>query len=72
MLTNHRCLSSVHKEASHAGESHKGGETGNQTLLPEERHHEGRVQGNRTQGCPEGRPDNWIKLCHVVCNSELK
>ena len=47
-------LPAVFEEAAHAGAGHRGGEAGHQALLPEERHHQGGVQGDSAQGRSEG------------------
>lgn len=48
------CLSVVHEETSYARASNRGGQTGHKTLLPEKRHHEGRVQGDFGKSRSEG------------------
>lgn len=60
------CLSVVHEETSYARASNRGGQTGHKTLLPEKRHHEGRVQGDFGQSRSEG---NCVTLDVFFCGS---
>lgn len=52
---NNARLSIVHEEASHARASNRGGQTGHKALLPEKRHHKGRVQRDFAESRSEGK-----------------
>ena len=46
---------SVFEEAAHPGEGSRGSEVGHQTLLPAQRHQQGRVQGHPEKSCAQGK-----------------
>lgn len=48
------CLPAVPEEAPHPGEGGGGGQAGHQTLLPAQRHHQGRVQGHPAESRAQG------------------
>ena len=59
----------VFEEAAHAGAGDRRGEAGHQALLPEEGHHQGRVQRDSAQGRSEG--GCCLILLYALLNFDL-